>query len=710
MRNTPLGVLAEIIQESFSGIRKKDVECIKRRKPEELARFTALGLRRSIVEFLPLTPTCVEIGQKVLNGCGPDARVTERMRNIRAYKIGFHFLHILAKGGAITISKGPKKRDKYMVHIKNIEYIDDLIADLNEFRVDAFVAYTEPQFVEPQPFESFYHPIAGPLVRNTHPDAWKHFSVLKTPRVFETINKMQANKYEINTDLLDVYTQSLGDELFTFDGKKLNEKQKESKIREQNTILSIAEGIGYRYFFQYMFMDWRGRIYPATSYLNNAGHKLSKGLIKFEERKPITEDGYYYLLVYAATCWGEDKLNAEGRYAFALSKLTEWLETAKDPVKNKIWQVAESPFEFLPTIMEILKAHKHKGGKFNYPSGLIVSWDATCSGLQILGALSRDRHSGELSNIAKTDVRGDYYKMIADKVWEECVYDEQDEKAFDKVVKDLAVLEKAVNGAKGKKKAESWEKLVDYTRANGKNIYALSKVYWGRKELSDRRRKICKRSCMTYFYSCGENSMADALIEDFSPEPEHEHLNRMFALWLTRRIYKACAELMKKPTELMSLFIALGKKDYDEGKDFSLKAPFTNFHMEQYYRQDKVEQVKTVYLGTLIQPIVTIGINGTRDYTRVLSGSSPNVVHMLDAVIVAVVTINANYDVATVHDSFGASVADAPKLYKDTRSAFVEVFEEDVLTQLTNQKGVKNNVEYGDLDVREAMDNDYCFL
>ena len=142
----------------------------------------------------------------------------------------------------------------------------------------------------------------------------------------------------------------------------------------------------------------------------------------------MEQEGYFYLLVHAANCFGYDKDTIDGRYSFADQHLDAWLEIARNPVENKAWQDADSPFEFLSAIMEIAKAHAHNGGPEDYATGFMVAWDASCSGLQVLSALARDRHSAELCNIARTDVRGDYYKMIADHVWKDCTYTEAEEK------------------------------------------------------------------------------------------------------------------------------------------------------------------------------------------------------------------------------------------------------------------------------------------
>ena len=710
-------ILKGLIEDSFSGIRTPDVKIIKEIDPDYLTRVVVLGLQWSLASFKPMTNTAMQIGKQAIIPVGPFHDLTEKQLSLRQFKVGYHFLHLLAKANVIDIARDWKtKRDEYKIYIKNVDLVDDLIAELGDFKESKMTVFNEPQFVKPQPFKSFWHPKCGPMVRNTHPEVYKEFTPEKVPVVFNVINELMGTAYAVNEDLLDVFMKSQKDNLFTFADKRLNKVQKTSKLRDYDAILTRAQGVveNGNKFYQYMYYDWRGRLYPATAYLNHAGSKLAKALIQFDEKKKIGQEGYFWLFVHAANCWGYDKDTIDGRFNFADKYLNKWMEWAKDPVNNKGWQKADSPFEFLAAIMEIQKSHEQAGGPYEYESGLLVAWDASCSGLQVLSALSRDRHSAKLCNIANSEVRGDYYKMIAEHVWKDAVYTEEEVAKYEDFVSNLQMYEDAIEDAKesGDKDliSEAYSARAAYTKEHGSEIYDLARVFWGRPELAEKKRKICKRPCMTYFYSCGEEKMAESLLDDFGPEEEFAGINGMFCFWLAKRIFRACQVLMPKPTELMKLFVKMGVKDYNNDEDFSIEAPFTGFKLVQYYRLDNNIQVKVNYKGKSIRPRVVVEKLAKKEYKRVKSGSAPNVVHMLDAVIVAkVVTTADDYSVSCVHDSFAASVADAGKLFEDTRTSFVELFEGDVLTELLDQKFMENDVEYGDLDITEAFDNQQCF-
>ena len=714
---------------SFEGVRNKDVKQVQTMDMDVVVYKLLVALEDGFGKKLPeqnrkrhrywysvkpMTNMACDIGRLVSNTRDLE---TEEKRNTRFFKVGFHLLQAIATTeGWLEIKRGDNKRDKYKVRVqkgKEEEFLKFLeVVDTGEIDIPI---YSRPQFERPFPFTRFYHEEAGALVRNINPEARRSFTMEECPKVFEVINKHMNIAYKINLDILDVYKQCQDDDIFTFANKDLDEEQLQGLERERDKVLELATMVGDRKFWEYMFYDNRGRLYSSSVYLSHAGCKLSKSLYLYEEGKPIGKDGWFWMLVHASNCYGYDKDSIDGRFDFAAGQLDQWVEIGKDPVKNKLWQQADSPFEFLAAAMEIYKAVA-SGDRYNFVSALPVAWDASCSGLQVLSALARDEESGALCNLTETEERGDYYLMIADHVWKECTYDLQSEKMFKKISKDLDRLEKefyrAIKSGNKERIKAAKEATKEYHSTHKANIFEASKVFWGRPEMVKMRRKICKRPCMTYFYSCGAKTMSKAMYSDHAAEPEFKGLNSYFCFWLAKRIFEACEQLMPTPTSLMRLFIELGLNDYKEGKDFDIYAPYTNFHMIQYYRQDKTKQVDVMYRGKRIQPIVTIGKKATIDRSKVISATSPNVVHMLDSQIVAAMIMEADYTMSTIHDSFSSLAADAGKLYEDTRNVFVDLFDCEVLLALLEQKDAgqyMDDVKFGKLDLTEVYTNEHCF-
>ena len=713
-----------IVQQALKSCKLKSATYLRDRDPDHIAYTMMVILEDTFGKIRPegkwksfktLAGVCGQLGRDVLIGV-PENIVT-RKRVIERVKVGFTLIDSLVTAGLLQYDRqkdpdGKKTRDKYYLRVKL--GAEDTFADLmslvdnpeNEIPV-----YTRPQFHKPHPFVRFQNPEAGYLVRNANPAAVKFFKKSICPKVFDVINTHMSVSYNVNLELLDIYKNSLEDPLFTFSNKiDLDQVQLEGLERERDKVLEIAEMVGDRQFWEYMFYDSRGRIYSSAVYLTHAGSKLSKSLFLYNKKKAIGSEGWFWLLVHTANCFGEDKLTIDGRFDYANSKLDSWMEIAKDPVNNKLWQDADSPFEFLAAINEIKNAFANPGGVYEYESGLPVAWDATCSGLQVLSALARDEKSGALCNLTNTEERGDYYKMIADHVWKDCEFNDAEERTFITITEKMYELEmgvkKALNGKNKEKINDAFEAKKKYFKDNQENIFASAKVYWGK--LYDKRRSICKRPCMTYFYSCGPKTMAKAMLKDHGTDAAFQGLNFFYAKWMADKVYDACRNLMDKPTALMDLFIELGMDAYKEGKDFEIDAPFTNFKLIQYYREDKTEQVFLFPKDAKSMAVrVAVGEKEILKKTKISSATSPNVVHMLDSQIVAGVILKADYTVSCIHDSFSTHAADGGKLFNDCREVFVDIFESDVLQQMVGAKA--NQVPYGTLDVNDVFNNDYNF-
>lgn len=723
-------LLAKLIKASHDEVATKDAMCIVELDPVEVAYKTLFCLEsffgskppkqpenkyRYWYSEFPLTPVAVKIGKMAAMSLDSD-EVEELDRNMRNFRLGWHILTIFFDIETLQLTKGINKRDKYRIRVTKGEerFLADMLGIIDT--IDPMVPiYTRPQFKKPTPFDKFYHPHAGPMVRNVNKDLISEITKEEMPRFYQAINRHMANPYVINIDLLEVLLQCQDDDMFTFKNKvDLTDIQLEGLERERDKVLEIAKMVGKRTFWEFMFYDSRGRLYSSSVYLSHAGSKLSKSLYLFKEKKVMGTDGWFWTLVHTANCFGYDKASIDERFDFAEDRLDEWMLWAADPVSNKGWQDADSPYEFLAAIMDIYKAVNHEGGYKLYPSNLMISWDASCSGLQVLSALARDEDSGALCNLTESTVRGDYYLEVADKVWEECVYTQEEEDVYNKITKDLRALDSKVSKAFESKLKDRITEVIEERRAykleHKEAIADSAKVFWAK--LKHKRRKICKRPCMTYFYTCSARTMANQMYSDFSSEPGYEGVNSSYCFWLSRRLYSACVQRMAKPTALMELFIKLGLDAYSEGENFSLYSPVTGFKFVQTYRSDLIRRPKVFYKGKMIQPKVVVGEGVKIDRQKVISGTSPNIVHMLDSQVVAGLLLSVDYTLSTIHDSFSTHSADAGKLYEDTRNVFIGIFKEDILKDILQQRGKEDyydGIDMGDLDLDGASENEHCF-
>ena len=699
------------------GVKNKEILKLKSMPAIELAYKATLAMQPAILNYMTLASCSSAIGRVVLQGL-EDPELSERNREVSRFKTGYYLLNVLFDKGVLKLDRDSKdERDPWKIKEVDKEWIENLfyIADINPLDIPINI---RPSFTPIEPFVEFEHKVAGDLVRNVNKDAVELFKEDLMPLVYETINKHSSNSYRINQDVLSVYNQSQGDDLFTLNHKSLTEEQREGMEREMFQTLTIATGVGGRKFWEYMFYDNRGRLYSSAAYLSHQGSKLSKSLFLYDEKKALGDSGYFWMLVHAANSWGFDKASIDDRHDYAEDEWNKnWESWANDPLKNKGWQQADDPFNFLAVILEIKKANE--GVIAEYQSGLPIAWDATCSGLQVLSALSRDKVSGALCNLTNTPIRGDYYKMIAEKIWLDASFTKAEEKEYEatleKMKHDIGILGLAIKDAKGNAaKKEAIEARKQYTIDNTHVSDMLSRVFWGRAKVSSKKRAVVKRPCMTYFYSCGARTMSKQLFSDYRSDKDFAGLQPFMCYWLCSRIYNTCRSEMPIATQMMDLAIELGLADYSAKKDFNITAP-NGFVMMQNYKANVTEKIEVPYKKKRIQVRIIIGKAAHLDYRKIKSATSPNLVHMLDAQIVSSVLLNTEYMVSCIHDSFSCSAADAGKLYEDTRTCFIDLFPETLIFDLLKQKKFELNEEkgwdgkLGALDLDETSDNEYCF-
>ena len=690
----------------------KEIRLLKKIPLMELAYKATLIIQPAVLRFTPLARTSVHMGRIVLMG-REDLTRSERNLTVSRFKTGYHLLSVLFNKQKIKLTRDESnKKAPYLVKIQDKEWIENLFYIVDSQPPADIPTHVRPAFEAPEPFTEFNHNVTGGLARHMNTDVLERFKPSLMPKVYKSINKHMNNAYRVNKDVLAVYDACIEDDLFTLKDKILTDEQREGMEREIHQTLTIAKGVGGRKFWEYMFYDNRGRLYSSAVYFSHQGSKLSKSLFLFNEKIPIGKMGLYWLFVHAANCWGYDKERIQKRHDWANEKWEEWKVWAEDPVKNKQWQKADDPFNFLAAILELKKAN----GDPQYESGLPIALDATCSGLQVLSALSRDEKSAALCNLTDTTKRGDYYLMIADEVWKQCLFKGDDltnyQANLEEIKHDIGVLSVAIKEAKKEDKKDAVEARKKYTVENKDRIDRLSQIFWARH--ASKRRSLVKRPCMTYFYSCGARTMAKQLYSDYKTNPELIGLQPFMCYWLCIRIYETCRKQMPIATHMMDLAIEFGLNDFKKGLNFEVVGE-NGFVLMQNYQANIRERICVPYKKRRIKISLIVGKEDHLDYRKIKSSTSPNLVHMLDAQIVSSVLLNAEYTVSCIHDSFSSHAANTEMLYEDTRQCFVDLFPENVIYDLINQNGYLLTTgdtwdgRLGTLDLNEVIQNEYCF-
>ena len=577
------------------------------------------------------------------------------------------------------VRKAFKYRGKTASKVIEVKREHPFIDDLFKYcPFDDYIEYNRPIIGDANERESFTSTTDGELVHSINYANLDTFSPDNSPLLYEIANKQDDIMFRINAKVLDVVNKVQHIDLFTYNNLKVDTEglspkhirykkwkllqTKTGRKRENNLVLDEAVNLGNKVFKTKHYFDFRTRLYPSVNYLNYAGSKLAKSLYYFVCAKPLGENGWNKLLMSTANCWGNDGVDKKPiseRIDWAEDNLDWILDIADDAENDLRWTEADDPFNFLAHILE-LKAAVDSGDEYSYVCGLPIHLDATCSGLQVLSALSKDFNSGKLCNLTDCDIRGDYYLHIADYVWKK--------------------LEKKKGAS-----AEFWRSMYD------------------------NRRKICKRSGMTFFYSCGAETMGDHIYEDFEWEKGFGKLTMQHSSMLGNMIYEACVKLMPGPSKLMNLFVAMGMLEAEDDKDLEVYGPVNKTWMIQNYRNDVSSKIQYIYKKRRINLRYYSERGKTVRKSKVKTASSPNIVHFLDSQIVAALLLFTDYNIITIHDSFACVPADVDKLYVDTRKVFVDIFDTNLLEEIVEpfiEKAIKTKEELRlDIDIlKQAVD------
>lgn len=145
----------------------------------------------------------------------------------------------------------------------------------------------------------------------------KH-SISLNDNIYNVINYLNSLEFTVNNDLLN-YLENEGSFI-------IDEYRKRDYNSFFNNLIALDVAKTYRNIFFYLNinMDWRGRIYTQSFYLDYQGSDLSLSLINLSKGAKLTEEGKFFFYIYGANCYnfnGMQKKRFEERYNWVNSNL-----------------------------------------------------------------------------------------------------------------------------------------------------------------------------------------------------------------------------------------------------------------------------------------------------------------------------------------------------------------------------------------------------
>jgi DNA-directed RNA polymerase len=417
--------------------------------------------------------------------------------------------------------------------------------------------------------------------------------------------------------------------------------------RTRMTMEAVERFSKYERFYIPWSFDYRGRAYPIPAFLTPQDTDFGKSLIRSADESYITESGKKWLAFQVATTYGLDKETMANRLLWTTQNIPLITRVATDPIDNLgDWEAADEPWQFLAACEEYYSVVVTEARK---TTGLFVATDATCSGLQILAGLARDKKTAQLVNVLPSDRPQDAYKVVADTAKPNC---------------PMHIRE-----------------VMD--------------------------RKTVKRTVMTIPYNAKPYSnrsyIRDALLEK-GIEIDKEDLTVT-----VQAVRDAMQKVVPGPMSVMKWIEDEVSKAVKRGAiELEWVTP-SGFIVNQRIMKKEKKDIRLQLLGECRLKIATD--NDEADINRHRAATAPNLIHSLDASLLHLSIDKFDKPIALIHDSVLTQSVDMDELSAIIRETYMHLFaEHDYLNDFASQIGAETEPPIiGDLKPESVIDSTYFF-
>jgi DNA-directed RNA polymerase len=448
--------------------------------------------------------------------------------------------------------------------------------------------------------------------------------------------------------------------------------------------------------------------------------------------------------VHTANSFGEDKLSLNDRAKWCEDHMEELIASAEDPYKNRFWIKGEKPWTVLACAYEFqrLQLWTIVGGncQSTFESKVPLYIDGSNNGVQHLTALSLDETVAHLVNLVPTDLPGDVYMYVAEKVWEELAILHKETnpeltEASDRLIKEVIAIKLKMGTAETKEDKDKVFKELDTWRKENKELLkGMFVPFWMRlAENKKLQRKTVKRPVMTLGYGVTKMGVREQVFDD--TKTLSEELKFKEKGWVNPfgdLLMDTTLKNMPGPAAMLDLFRELAVRANSEEKFLQWDVPVTNFPVVQAYEATKEIQVEAYFCnegtsrpkfktrsdGTKVSYSPPKSIRLTiRPYERrklekraQKTGAAPNLVHSFDAAHLTTTIVACPFPVTTIHDSFGCHAGNMDDLFRIVRETFVSFYKSNPLESVLKQVGAEDlTPTKGSLDLYAIMDSDFAF-
>jgi hypothetical protein len=512
--------------------------------------------------------------------------------------------------------------------------------------------------------------------------------------IIPTINYLNGVRFKINQDVLNkLYLEWSNLNSLIFKGQNvlkvikngMTTKEKReiashnSKYWHIENTINIATLYADSSFYLPTFADFRGRVYTLTHYLTYIGIDIARSLLLFDQEENelnvLTQEGFDYLKVYLANLAGNSNLTWNNRlnwtdeniYKLVMLYYNNWEEFYDVYLKE-----LKEPWQFISIMLGVLKAiHSDKNNQITIINNPIL-FDASCSGIQHLSAITRDIEIARKVNIIPSEdlnnadnetlqeksTGQDYYMYAAKKV--QIYLDNCENKKFNNILLTRALVKRTVmtipynvtlHGVR--------DQLLDFIKL----VKIEDKIFY---ELTP---NLTKDNKTMFLLNSEFSKFVDIMFRNLVDIPSLSKLTN-YLNKLLKIIMKLNMPIIWTAPSGLKISLSI--------RQFESKITQTNL----------VEYSKPI---TIKLPLNKL------DNKSIISGFMPNLIHSLDAsnihLLIPKLTDQPLY---TVHDCFATTANNMSKLDNLIKETFIQIYFTDgnylsnMHTSLVKQ--IKDNV------------------
>ena len=428
----------------------------------------------------------------------------------------------------------------------------------------------------------------------------------------------------------------------------INAQSFQRSCRTRMTLNAVKVFKGKDKFFIPWSFDYRGRAYPIPAFLTPQDTDFGKSLLKFYEESFVDDYACDWLAFPVATTYGLDKATMQERLAWTLENHQLITLIATDPLGNlHEWEGVDEPWQFLAAceeyyhcVIECDRSH----------TSLMVATDATCSGIQILAGLARDKSTARLVNVLPSDKPQDAYKVVAEAATPKC--------------------------------PASIRPYMD--------------------------RKTVKRVVMTVPYNAKPYSNRGYIreaLKDKGVEIEKEDLTAT-----VKAVRDAMNVVVPGPMAVMAWIEKEVASAIKRGATELTWVTPSGFVVTQRLMKPEVQEIKLQLLGRC-KINLAVGQSDTVDLAHHKNATSPNLIHSLDSSLLHLTAVRFDAPIALIHDSVLCRATDMSTLSTLVRETYMHLFaEHDYLTSFAQQIGAETDPPIiGDLEPESVIESTYFF-